>query len=101
MCNLKGSDCSRLSYAIGVSDQSFGIHVAELAQFPAEVISLAKNKAKELEHFQTDRHERDAMDVDSVNLWKSSAEEVKVLCRSGPFFFAEFLTRIHRLATIW
>lgn len=47
----KREDDITLLYKVepGVSDKSFGIHVAELVKFPAKIINMAKRKASELQ----------------------------------------------------
>lgn len=48
------SDDITLLYKVepGISDQSFGIHVAEVVQFPEKIVKMAKRKANELEELK-------------------------------------------------
>ncbi|KAH9933894.1 DNA mismatch repair protein [Fomitopsis serialis] len=60
----------------GVCDQSFGIHVAELANFPENVVKLAKRKADELEDFNTEKRGEPELPADVVEEGTKIIEEL-------------------------
>lgn len=64
------SDDITLLYKVeaGSSDQSFGIHVAEVVQFPSKIVNMAKRKAAELEDLKKDN--------DSLKKAKLSPEDI-------------------------
>ncbi|ORX41090.1 muts domain V-domain-containing protein [Kockovaella imperatae] len=69
----------------GICDQSFGIHVAELANFPESVVKLAKRKAAELEDFG------DASEEPARKFTKEETEEGTALVKA---FLDEWKSRI-------
>lgn len=59
----------------GISDKSFGIHVAELVKFPTKIINMAKRKASELQNLNAGS---DADPYVSSKRTKCSNDEISV-----------------------
>jgi DNA mismatch repair protein MSH2 len=64
----------------GFSDQSFGIHVAELVRFPQKVIKMAKRKADELEDF-AGKHEEGYVQASKEEVEEGSRMLKEVLAK--------------------
>ncbi|CAB4489452.1 uncharacterized protein OCT59_011139 [Rhizophagus irregularis] len=69
----------------GICDESFGIHVAELANFPDTVVKLARRKEKQLE--DVTKHEN-TMEIDGKTTF--SKEEIE----EGSTIIEEFMKEI-------
>ncbi|XP_036936928.1 DNA mismatch repair protein Msh2 [Acanthopagrus latus] len=75
----------------GVCDQSFGIHVAELAAFPPAVVAMAKEKAEELEEFQEPAGEK------SEQVEEPEAKRRRTDRQAGENLIQEFLEKVKSL----
>jgi len=80
----------------GVCDQSFGIHVAELAHFPTSVIDFARQKAAELEDFQGSTAQLGEGVLDSES-GTSPAKRRRLVKQDGEEIIKDFLSQVAKL----
>ncbi|XP_065184148.1 DNA mismatch repair protein Msh2-like isoform X2 [Sycon ciliatum] len=93
---LTTNDTLTLLYKVkpGVCDQSFGIHVAELAHFPASVVEFARHKAVELEGHRSGKFVCSAGgDGD-----EPTAKRRKVVEEEGEKIMSDFLAAVEALS---
>ncbi|KAK2578045.1 hypothetical protein KPH14_008462 [Odynerus spinipes] len=72
----------------GVCDQSFGIHVAKMANFPQDVIEFAKKKQAELEDYQG-----------TIFEGSSSPHKKRKIIKEADELITEFLNKCQKLDT--
>ncbi|XP_063954624.1 DNA mismatch repair protein Msh2-like [Lytechinus pictus] len=90
---LTSHDQLTLLYKVkpGVCDQSFGIHVAELAHFPQKVIDFAKERAAELEDFQSIAS---SVSTSMEGLDEPSAKKRRLDKQEGEAIIQDFMSKV-------
>ncbi|PVD28152.1 hypothetical protein C0Q70_10737 [Pomacea canaliculata] len=93
---LTTNDTLTLLYRVkpGVCDQSFGIHVAELAHFPKHVIEFARQKARELEDYQSLSLTGTGLEGED----EPAVKKRKIAKQEGEVIIKGFLSRAKELA---